>query len=322
VHRSGGGRCRTNATSCYALDCGYGACGTVSSVDSACAWRRRNRSHDLRACGRRSVAHRWRHRLVPYDRRRLWRVRWSLARGGSTDHLRKRCQCLHWRSVSSLGTRRDRAGWVPGLGALVVRQRVSALHMVDRRMPDCRWQRTASGRRRNAAHPFLLFPESEREIIDTWDSIGLRGTGSHDYAVDNIYVPAEHSLSLQEPPVAPGPLYSLPFIAVACTAIAAVAFGIAHHAIDILISLAGSTVAVRTRQVRSEDALLQDSVGRAVALVSSARAFLFEALGEAWGVACSGNALSITQRATLWLAATHAATSAKQAAELMVTFGG
>src|SRR4051812_12847732 len=59
----------------------------------------------------------------------------------------------------------------------------------------------------------LLFPAADCEILDTWHSIGLRGTGSHDYTVTDIFVPAERSLSFQEPPVEPGPLYAIPTMA-------------------------------------------------------------------------------------------------------------
>ena len=45
----------------------------------------------------------------------------------------------------------------------------------------------------------LFFRVAECEILDTWHSIGLRGTGSHDYAVADVFVPASHSLSFREP---------------------------------------------------------------------------------------------------------------------------
>ena len=60
----------------------------------------------------------------------------------------------------------------------------------------------------------LFFPSSDCEIINTWDSIGLRGTGSHDYAVADVFVPARRSLSFREPPAEPGPLYAMPHRAV------------------------------------------------------------------------------------------------------------
>jgi alkylation response protein AidB-like acyl-CoA dehydrogenase len=50
----------------------------------------------------------------------------------------------------------------------------------------------------------LFFSASDCEIIDTWNSIGLRGTGSHDYAVSDVFVPEARSLSFREPPLEPG----------------------------------------------------------------------------------------------------------------------
>jgi alkylation response protein AidB-like acyl-CoA dehydrogenase len=82
----------------------------------------------------------------------------------------------------------------------------------------------------------LFFPAAACEILDTWHSIGLRGTGSHDYSVTDVFVPAARSLSFQEPPVEQGPLYAFPTIALFGAVLAAVPLGIARHAIDILSS--------------------------------------------------------------------------------------
>jgi alkylation response protein AidB-like acyl-CoA dehydrogenase len=76
----------------------------------------------------------------------------------------------------------------------------------------------------------ILFFPAAGEIVDTWDSIGLRGTGSHDYAVANVFVPAARSLSFREPPTEPGPLYAMPTIALFGAVLAAVPLGIARHA--------------------------------------------------------------------------------------------
>src|SRR5271166_4108040 len=113
----------------------------------------------------------------------------------------------------------------------------------------------------------FFFPAAACEIIDTWHSIGLRGTGSHDYAVADLFVPADHSLSFREPPVQPGPLYALPTIALFATALAAVPLGIARHAIDILMELAETKIASRSRRVLREDATMQADLGRAEALL-------------------------------------------------------
>jgi alkylation response protein AidB-like acyl-CoA dehydrogenase len=120
----------------------------------------------------------------------------------------------------------------------------------------------------------------------------------------------------------PGPLYAMPTIALFGTALAAVPLGIARHAIDILTKLAGSKIASRSRRTLREDSTMQASLGRAEALFRSGRAFLHEALGEAWQVVSAGRTLSVEQRGMLWLASTHAANSAKQATELMFSAGG
>jgi alkylation response protein AidB-like acyl-CoA dehydrogenase len=168
----------------------------------------------------------------------------------------------------------------------------------------------------------MLFPAAECEIIDTWYSIGLRGTGSHDYAVADVFVPSARSISFREPPVEQGPLYALPTIALFGAVLTAVPLGIARHAVEILTDLAGTKIAARSRKLLREDAMMQADLGRAEALLRSGRAFLYGTLEEAWRTVREGSALSLTQRATLWLASTHAATSAKEATELAFSAGG
>jgi indole-3-acetate monooxygenase len=168
----------------------------------------------------------------------------------------------------------------------------------------------------------LFFPATECEILDTWDSIGLRGTGSHDYAVADVFVPAARSLSFREPPVESGPLYAIPTIGLFAPVLAAVGLGIARHAIDLLLELAQTKITSRSRQSLREDVTMQASLGQAEAVLRSGRAFLYETVEEAWKVAGVGKPLTISQRAMLWLASTHVVTSAKQATELMFSAGG
>ena len=168
----------------------------------------------------------------------------------------------------------------------------------------------------------LLFPVGDCEILDTWHSIGLRGTGSHDIVVADIFVPANRSFSFRDPPVEPGPLYAMPSMTLLGAILAAVPLGIARHAIDILLGLAGTKIASRSRQSLREDVTMQAGLGRAEALLRSGRAFLYETLDEAWQLVSSGQTLSVAQRAMPWLASTHAAIAAKEATELMFNAGG
>jgi len=162
----------------------------------------------------------------------------------------------------------------------------------------------------------MFFPADACEILDTWDTTGMRGTGSHDFAVNDVFVPVERSVSFHEAPVEPGPLYALPIIGLSAAPIAAVALGVARRALDILAEVARVKVAMRSQQPIGQSAMLQGDLGRAEGLLRSGRSLLYETIDRVWRVVAAGALLSIDDRAMLALAATHAANSAIQAVDL------
>jgi alkylation response protein AidB-like acyl-CoA dehydrogenase len=168
----------------------------------------------------------------------------------------------------------------------------------------------------------VFFPASVVEVIDTWDSTGLRGTASNDYAVTDLFVPASHTMWFQEPPRCGGALYRMPPIAMFATFIGAVPLGIARHAIDELRALAVEKTPVLSASVLADKALAQADLGRAHALVASARAYLRERLADLWDRINSGHAPTLDDRGELWLAATHAAQSAVTAVDLVYAAAG
>jgi alkylation response protein AidB-like acyl-CoA dehydrogenase len=139
-----------------------------------------------------------------------------------------------------------------------------------------------------AAFREFFIPAGDCLIADTWQSAGLRGTGSHDFTVADVFVPAARSLSFSEPAVEPGPLYALPLIALFATAISAVSLGIARHAISMLQVLAGAKKPTWSQNLLRERSSVQWQVGQAEALVRAGRAFMYEALDDAWRTVCTG----------------------------------
>jgi indole-3-acetate monooxygenase len=168
-----------------------------------------------------------------------------------------------------------------------------------------------------------IFPTSAVEVIDTWHVSGLRGTGSHDYRVADLFVGDDHSIScFDAKPLQPGTLYAMPMMTVLSVAIAAVPLGIARTAIDAAVELAQVKTPYRSSLLLRDMATFQATVGRAEALWGSARSFLLATVGDLWDEVSSGMAASMSQRASVRLACTQAAQSAAQAVDLMYNAGG
>jgi indole-3-acetate monooxygenase len=169
----------------------------------------------------------------------------------------------------------------------------------------------------------MAFPASAAEIHDTWETTGLRGTGSHDFEVSDLRVPAAHTASLSSGhPRHDGTLYAFPPFGLLALGIAGVAMGIASGAIDDLAELAIAKKPGGSQRTLAERPSTQESVARATALVGSARAWVAEAIGKAWGAGAESGEIPVVARAKLRLAATHATRTAAEAVNLMYEAGG
>jgi len=169
---------------------------------------------------------------------------------------------------------------------------------------------------------FMLCPAADCEIIDTWTVGGLRGTGSHDVVVHNLFVPVRHASFFTDPIVLPGSRYQFPAPTRVTPGLGAMALGIARGAIEALVDLAVEKRHERTSQSLREDPGAQTRVSQAQALVRSARLFLFDAISRLWDDALEGREVQIEGRAEVRLANWHAVTSAVQAVDLVYLTGG
>jgi alkylation response protein AidB-like acyl-CoA dehydrogenase len=167
---------------------------------------------------------------------------------------------------------------------------------------------------------FLFFPTTSTEIIDTWDAGGLRGTGSHDYKVTDLFVPIEHSTAGITPTL-PGPLYALSRHTVYPVAIAAVPLGIARAALDAFRDLAATKTPSTSSTLLRDKPTVQACVGRAEASLRAARAFLFEVCDEIWAVASGGSLPTLQQRALARLACAQVAGAAKEVVQMTYDAG-
>jgi indole-3-acetate monooxygenase len=125
-------------------------------------------------------------------------------------------------------------------------------------------------------------PASAARIDDTWSVVGLRGTGSHDFIVDDIFVDKQHTSSFADPPLEGGQLYNpRTFFVTLWVVTAANALGIARGAIDTFVNLAGRSSTSSPLPLRDRPAV-QSRVAEAEAILSAARAFVLDAVGTVW----------------------------------------
>jgi indole-3-acetate monooxygenase len=165
-------------------------------------------------------------------------------------------------------------------------------------------------------------PTTELEILDTWHTGGLRGTGSHDAVADDLFVPHEHLLSLMDGPRVNAPLYRFPVFGFFALSIAAAALGNARGTIDDLLELATAKVGLGSSRTIAERPATQAAVGEAEAALRAARAFYYEAIEQAWEAAQRNAPVSESLRLGLRLAATHAVRTSAEVARAMYDLGG
>jgi indole-3-acetate monooxygenase len=170
---------------------------------------------------------------------------------------------------------------------------------------------------------FMIVPTREVEIIDNWHVSGLKGTGSNDFEVRDLFVPDDHALpAFTGKPVQPGTLYATPLITIFAASIPPVSFGIARAAIDAFVQLAEAKAPMGSAVKLRDKPTVQADVGRAEALLGSARAFLFESVERLWDEVAAGKMPSLRQRAVVRVAAAHAAASSAQAVDLLHNAAG
>jgi alkylation response protein AidB-like acyl-CoA dehydrogenase len=152
----------------------------------------------------------------------------------------------------------------------------------------------------------MLIPADAATVVDTWSVVGMCGTGSQDFIVDEVFVPASHSFCLADPPQAPGPLYHprLLFV-VLWTGTVANALGMARGAMDAFIALAFQARSTSAPTLLRDRALVQTQVAEAEAILSAARAYVVTSVGAAWEAVCAGVPDPSREIAQARLAITH-----------------
>ena len=153
---------------------------------------------------------------------------------------------------------------------------------------------------------YLIVPVAQAELLDTWHVRGMRGTGTHHFAVNDVFVPEERTFfQFGAPLVSDGARYKISLHLAFAGGDAAIALGLARSCLNAFFELAGSKTP-RFQGLLRDQPITQFTVGQAEVALRSGRAFLMEAVRDLWNEATSMPAVSLERRVALRVATTHA----------------
>jgi alkylation response protein AidB-like acyl-CoA dehydrogenase len=160
----------------------------------------------------------------------------------------------------------------------------------------------------------MLFTHGTADWTVGWDVIGLRGTGSDAYAVEDLFVPDAYTVERDTDADRriDAPLYRFSTTHLYASGFAGVAIGIARGLLDEFVALARGKTPRASAATLRDSPVIQREVAEATAKLGGARALLLQTLRECWAHAQAGGRLTLDHRAAIRLASTSAIHRARE----------
>lgn len=171
---------------------------------------------------------------------------------------------------------------------------------------------TPSGR---PEHRVAMLPAQHWQVLDTWDPEGLAGSGSHDYTIDETFVPEEYTFIPGERR-RPEPLYAWYGMSVACGV--GVALGTAAEALVNAREALQAKTSKATMRAATEEPAVRAGLAQAAAMIGSSRSYVYDTLGDIMTTVEAGREPSLDQRARWAGAVVHAGTTCRDAVQRLV----
>jgi len=168
------------------------------------------------------------------------------------------------------------------------------------------------------------FPIQQAKVLNTWNTSGMRGTGSNDCVFENVFVPDEFTFDWlnAESSWVRGPFANIPLTLKLGGTLAAVILGTARHALEAFVDLARAKVPVGTRATLRERPIAQTQFAEAEGLLNAARAYFYESNDETWRKGEAGEPFSLDDHARNRLGNVTAVKLALQAIDLIADAAG
>jgi alkylation response protein AidB-like acyl-CoA dehydrogenase len=170
----------------------------------------------------------------------------------------------------------------------------------------------------------MLVRTEDVEWTDIWNTVGLRGTASDQFALKDFFVRADHSITreFERECRENGPLYRMGNGTCYQVGFAGVACGIARGALDCFLDLAGNKIPRGNKSPIRDNAVVQAGLAQAEVNLRAARAYLLQSMAEIWKHLCAGSMITVEQRMTIRMASTHAIHRGREAVDFAYNAAG
>jgi len=170
----------------------------------------------------------------------------------------------------------------------------------------------------------MLVRTADVEWTDIWNTVGLRGTASDQFALNDFFVRSDHSITREfdQECRERGPLYRMGSGTCYQVGFAGVACGIARGALDCFLDLARNKVPRGQKSPLRDNAVIQSNLAQAEVNLRAARGFVLQSMAEIWQDLSAGAMITVKQRITVRMAATHAIHKAREAVDFAYNAAG
>jgi len=173
----------------------------------------------------------------------------------------------------------------------------------------------------------VVFPKSATKFTDIWHTIGLRGTGSDQYAVKDLFVPEAHtlqSIARNSPGKRrePGLLYSFSSLSIYAAGFAGVAIGCARSTLNSFIELARDKIPRGARVTMRNNNVIQRDVAQSEARLSSAYGYLMKSLEDITEAVRGRGHITLDERMQIRLASTFCIHTALEVTDILYQAAG
>jgi alkylation response protein AidB-like acyl-CoA dehydrogenase len=170
----------------------------------------------------------------------------------------------------------------------------------------------------------FLFPKASATMTDIWHTVGLRGTASNEYSVDDLFVPEARAMHRDDPAHRreSGSLYRLTSGQLYSAGFAGVGLGIARGMIEAFLALPATKVSRGASKPMRENNVVQSQFAQCEARWQSARRFLHGTLHEIWEYVAAHGEMTVPHKAQLRLASTWAIQQAREVVDTLYHLAG